>query len=76
MPLKQEDFENIIQERFQDVKFILTDTAEDGDHYSLEISSPEFDGLSLINSHRLINERLKDCIGTKVHALSITSINK
>jgi stress-induced morphogen len=75
MALKKELFENIINTSFKDVKFILTDMVGDGDHYSLEITSPEFEKLSLLNSHKLINGRLKDYIGTKVHALTILSIN-
>ena len=75
MALKKEEFEKIIQENFIDAKFILNDMIGDADHYSLEISSPELKGLSLLNAHRLINEKLKDYIGTKVHALTILSIN-
>lgn len=75
MAIQKAEFEAIIASKFNDVKFTLTDMVGDEDHYSLQISSPEFNGLSLIQSHRLINERLKDYIGTKVHALTIISIN-
>ena len=75
MALSHNAFQQIISEHFKDVKFILTDIVGDEDHYSLEISSPEFEGLSILKSHRLINERLKDYIGTQVHALTILSIN-
>jgi stress-induced morphogen len=75
MALKKEIFEDVIKSNFKDVKFILTDMVGDEDHYSLEISSPEFDGLSILQSHKLINKKLKDYIGSKVHALTILSIN-
>ena len=75
MALSHNIFQQIINEHFKDVKFILTDIVGDEDHYSLEISYPEFEGLSILKSHRLINERLKDYIGTQVHALTILSIN-
>jgi stress-induced morphogen len=75
MALKKEVFESVINTNFKNVKFILTDMVGDEDHYSLEISSPEFEGLSHLQSHRLINSRLKDYIGSKVHALTILSIN-
>jgi stress-induced morphogen len=75
MALKKEVFESVINANFKDVKFILTDMVGDEDHYSLEISSPEFKGLSHLQRHRLINSRLKDYIGSKVHALTILSIN-
>ena len=75
MAIKKDEFEQIIALRFKEAKIILTDIVGDEDHYSLQISSPEFANLSLLQSHRLINEKLKDYIGTKVHALTITSIN-
>lgn len=75
MALERSLFEEIIKNSFKEAKFILTDMVEDGEHYSLELSSPEFNNLSLLQSHRLINERLKDIIGIKVHALTILSIN-
>lgn len=76
MAILKEEFEKIISKSFKDANFVLMDTLGDGDHYSLDITSPEFEGLSSLARHRLINERLKDYIGSKVHALTILSINK
>lgn len=75
MAILKQEFELVLAEKFKGARFILKDTLMDGDHYSLEISSPEFEGLSLLKAHRLINDRLKDYIGTKVHALTILKIN-
>jgi stress-induced morphogen len=75
MPLDKKEFEAIIKEKFKEVKVILTDLVGDMDHYSIEISSPDFEGLDLLARHRLINQRLAEYIGTKVHALTIKSIN-
>lgn len=75
MAIQKEKFEQIISQKFPGAVFILTDLVGDMDHYSLEISSPEFDGLKLLESHRLINERLKEYIGTQVHAFTISKIN-
>lgn len=75
MALEKKEFEQIILASFPNAKIVLTDMLKDADHYSLEITSPDFTNLSLLQSHRLINERLKSVIGTKVHALTILSIN-
>jgi len=40
-------------------------------HFRLQIASPRFDGLRLIQSHRLIYETLGDMMQTDIHALSI-----
>lgn len=76
MAIKKSELEKVIKEKFTNAIFILTDIAGDEDHYSIQISSPEFNNLSLIQSHRLINEKLKDYIGSQVHAFTILSINK
>ena len=76
MALAKEEFEEIIKQSFPDSSFILNDMVGDGDHYSLEISSIEFENLSTLKAHRIINEKLKDFIGSKVHALTIKIIKK
>ena len=40
-------------------------------HFRLQIASPRFEGLRLIQSHRLIYETLGDMMQTDIHALSI-----
>lgn len=75
MPLNQDEFSQVIESSFKEAKFILIDMLGDKNHYSLEITSPEFTDLSLLESHRLINSKLKNYIGTQVHALTILSVN-
>jgi stress-induced morphogen len=36
----------------------VTDRTGGGDHFLIEVTSPRFDGLSLIEQHRLVNEAL------------------
>lgn len=43
-------------------------------HFTVEISSPHFIGLSLIAQHRLIYAELSDLIPLEVHALKIRVI--
>ncbi|MBU6460104.1 MAG: BolA family transcriptional regulator [Proteobacteria bacterium] len=42
-----------------------------GGHYRLYISSPLFNGLPILERHRLIYDLLKDLMKDKIHALSI-----
>lgn len=46
-----------------------------GGHYRLVIVSAEFDGKSLIERHRLVNEAVRDLFGTKIHALSMRTLS-
>ena len=43
-------------------------------HYRLVIVSDEFEGRSLIERHRLVNEAVRDLFGPKIHALSMRTL--
>ena len=45
-----------------------------GGHYRLVIVSDEFEGRSLIERHRLVNEAVRDLFGPKIHALSMQTL--
>jgi BolA protein len=45
-----------------------------GGHYRLVIVSEEFEGRSLIERHRLVNEAVRDLFGPKIHALSMRTL--
>jgi len=40
-------------------------------HFKVTLVSPDFDGLSLLARHRLVNETLSDELAGSVHALAI-----
>jgi len=42
-----------------------------GGHYNLLIVSEQFEGLSLIQRHRLVFEQVDDLMQNQIHALSI-----
>jgi BolA family transcriptional regulator, general stress-responsive regulator len=42
-----------------------------GGHFTLEITSPRFQGLSLVKRHQLVYQALGDYVGREIHALSI-----
>ena len=45
-----------------------------GGHYKLTIVSPHFEGLRLIERHRLVNALVADLIPQQIHALSLKAI--
>ena len=47
-----------------------------GGHYRLVIVSAAFDGKTLIERHRLVNEALRDLFGPKIHALSMRTLTR
>ena len=76
--------EAILREGFRPVHLELRDesprhaghsgAASGGGHYEVTIVSAAFEGLSLLDQHRLVNEALRDLIGKEVHALAIRAV--
>lgn len=42
-----------------------------GGHFTVEITSPIFEGLSLVKRHQLVYQALGDYVGREIHAVSI-----
>ena len=45
--------------------------ASGGGHYDVLIVAEEFEGKSLLDRHRLVNQALRDMIGREIHALAL-----
>ena len=45
-----------------------------GGHYRLVVVSDEFEGRTLIERHRLVNEAVRDLFGSQIHALSMRTL--
>ena len=52
----------------------VVDTNGSGDHFSVMVISDVFDGLSLINRHKLIYKALNKFLNNEIHALQIKTI--
>ena len=48
--------------------------AAGGGHFDILIVSAEFEGKSLLDRHRLVNEALRDLIGREIHALGLKTL--
>jgi stress-induced morphogen len=49
----------------------VEDTAGDSNHFRAVVTAPQFEGLSRIQQHKVINEIFKGELGGSIHALSI-----
>ena len=53
------ELEAILREAFPEATRVrVTDRTGGGDHFLVEVTSPRFDGLQLLEQHRLVNEAL------------------
>ena len=68
-----ERLESLLRDAFPDAAEVrVDDRTGGGDHFQVTVASPSFDGLSLLDQHRLVNTALADPLrdGT-IHELRI-----
>ena len=83
-PTTAERIEALLRDRFQPVHLELNDdsarhaghpgAAGGGGHFTLVIVSAAFEGLSLLEQHRQVNEALKELLGAEIHALAMRTV--
>ena len=76
--------ERILRERFDPVHFELKDESarheghkgamSGGGPYDVLIVSAFFEGKTLLEQHRMVNESLRDLFGGAIHALAIRTV--
>jgi BolA protein len=76
--------ERMLRDRFRPLHLELRDdsprhaghagAASGGGHFDLLIVAAAFEGLSVLEQHRLVNEALRDLIGREIHALGLKTI--
>jgi len=68
---------NSLTERFLDSDIEVFDLAEGQDYLGIKVSSPEFQGKSLLEQHRLVMEIVDESLKQGLHAVQIkTSVKK
>ncbi len=70
-----EQLESLLREAFPDAgEFEVADRTGTGDHFHVTVTSGRFDGLSLVEQHRLVYDALAEPLrdGT-IHELRITT---
>jgi stress-induced morphogen len=59
MELVTGDLEQLLREAFPEADEVrVTDRTGGGDHFLIEVTSPRFDGLPLVEQHKLVNDAL------------------
>ena len=67
-----EQLERLLHEAFPGDEVAVEDRTGGGDHFQVTIASPRFDGLSLVEQHRLVYEALAAPLGDgSIHELRI-----
>ena len=76
MALPKEEIKKLILSSIPDAVIDIKDLMGDNNHYSANIKSKMFNGLSKIDQHKLVYKSLKGKMGNELHALTITTKEK
>jgi stress-induced morphogen len=71
MAMKAEDIEAMIKEALPEASVTIRDLAGDGDHYSADVISERFRGLSRVKQHQMVYDALQGKMGGVLHALAL-----
>ena len=74
--MKASKVKELITAGLTDPNVEVTDTTGTGDHFSVVVVSDVFDGMSLIDRHKLIYKSLEQYITREIHALQIKAYTK
>lgn len=71
--VQAETIHDLLAQAFPDaVELDVLDRTGGGDHFQVTLSTPEFDGLSLIDQHRRVNDALAEPLADgRIHELRI-----
>lgn len=73
MPMPSSEIESMVKSAIPDAVINLVDTAGDGDHYSITVTSSQFSGKTRVQQHKMVMDALAGNVGTRLHALAITT---
>ena len=69
-----ETIRDLLEQTFPDASVDVVDRTGCGDHFHVTVGSTAFDGLSLVEQHRLVNRALAEPLADgSIHELRITT---
>ena len=71
MAMDAQTIANMIREGIPGANVKIEDLRGDGEHYSAQVISPAFKGLSRVQQHQLVYKALQGKMGGELHALAI-----
>lgn len=73
MAMPADEIKNMVKAAIPDAEIELVDTAGDGDHYSISVTSAIFSGKTRVAQHKMVMDALGGNMGTRLHALAIAT---
>ena len=73
MAMAARDIVALIQQAMPKAKVTVLDLSNTNYHYTVTVINPDFASLNKIEQHKAVYKALEGHIGTRLHALSITT---
>ncbi len=71
MPMSEEEITSRIQAALPEADISMLALVDDGDHWEITVTAPEFKGKSRVQQHQMVYAALGSDMGTTLHALSV-----
>tara|TARA_B100000029_G_scaffold497886_1_gene565983 strand:- start:459 stop:704 length:246 start_codon:yes stop_codon:yes gene_type:complete len=72
--MTENKIKKILKDKLEDSEIFLQDMTGEKNHFNLIIISNQFEGLSLIEQHKIIYNALGDMITNEIHALQLKTL--
>ena len=72
--MTENKIKKILKDKLEDAEIFLQDMTGEKNHFNLIIISNQFEGLSLIEQHKIIYNALGDMITNEIHALQLKTV--
>lgn len=69
--MNESEIQLLIEEKLPESKVAVVDTRGSGDHFEIMVISDIFEGVPLIDRHRIIHSALGENLGGAIHAVEI-----
>ncbi len=69
--LSVSDVKNLLTKHFPEGDVNVVDLTGTSDHFGVQVVSQKFEGLSLIEQHKLVHAAVGDYLTNEIHALEI-----
>jgi len=71
--MRKEEIETKLNETFKDASVVAKDLTGGGDHWQVDITTPDFEGKTLVEQHQMVYAALGDWMKQKIHALALNT---
>tara|TARA_B100000676_G_C17733341_1_gene657558 strand:- start:111 stop:359 length:249 start_codon:yes stop_codon:yes gene_type:complete len=74
--METKEITSMIKQAIPNSEVNVVDLKGTGDHFSALIISDAFEGVSLVDRHKMIYNSISDVMTTKIHAMQIKTLTK